>query len=405
MPLESTVLIIGSSATFITALFLYSQSIENNTILKNSHSKTPEIISEDTIGINLFTFIVAFAVMAVVIIKAILHGDFHQWLEVILFENFDDLHRHARARADQNNQEALDDLNRQHHQTMYFPGNDCETARANLAGIIQSAKIGDVTISMAALTLTGCAQKGTNVLLLEGVIPSNCIPDIVEGIRQEKEISLQCIPTNHTQVVPLTSGMQGNRRDDIWYVDVENSSITSDPLVFSCTFSIKPTGAKYTCVIFQQHVSGTELKTSDSMPNQNNFYSVICELEVFTTGSEVHESFRKSHDQTRFSHENDSGTCITNPKEISSPLRVNVNIRCQSLVTDAGKAFIIFAPIDQTRKGLCLVCWEAPANTIFLPCRHQVCCKSCLSAQTNILCTVCRRPVQQRVLLETCQSV
>ena len=50
---------------------------------------------------------------------------------------------------------------------------------------------------------------------------------------------------------------------------------------------------------------------------------------------------------------------------------------------------------DNTRKNLCRICFDGPANTIVLPCGHQAFCKNC--ACHLEVCAFDRRPISQVV--------
>lgn len=50
---------------------------------------------------------------------------------------------------------------------------------------------------------------------------------------------------------------------------------------------------------------------------------------------------------------------------------------------------------ESTHKNLCRICFDNPANTIVLPCGHQVFCKDCASKLKD--CAFDRRPISQVV--------
>ena len=41
----------------------------------------------------------------------------------------------------------------------------------------------------------------------------------------------------------------------------------------------------------------------------------------------------------------------------------------------------------------CKVCLSAESNTIFQPCHHITCCKTCAQQLVNEFCPVCRAPI------------
>ncbi len=58
-------------------------------------------------------------------------------------------------------------------------------------------------------------------------------------------------------------------------------------------------------------------------------------------------------------------------------------------------AVVVPAAVDED--VICVVCLEKPADTLVLPCQHQVCCKACsdkLKTTPNAhICVVCRQPI------------
>lgn len=52
---------------------------------------------------------------------------------------------------------------------------------------------------------------------------------------------------------------------------------------------------------------------------------------------------------------------------------------------------------ESTADGVCIVCMERCADTLALPCGHQVCCRRCSDALRTTpnarLCVLCRQPL------------
>ena len=58
------------------------------------------------------------------------------------------------------------------------------------------------------------------------------------------------------------------------------------------------------------------------------------------------------------------------------------------------------APISSSAQtsddaNTCVICMDAPIDTLFEPCMHSKCCQSCGNGLQPRLCPICRTPIQQ----------